>query len=199
MEIVVAYYNNTNFEKLMPIFLENKITIYDKSNNYLNEKFDNIIRVENKGREGETYLRHIIENYDKLSDYTLFIQDDTDNHIRYYSLFYDITDKVMNTNTLFHQYETTWKKGGRINKRTINNGYCDLHTFPSTFSIREICQKFKIYMPASYTTETCAFFIAHKNIICKRPKEFYINLKIWLLEDEKNGYVLEHIWKLIFL
>ena len=30
--------------------------------------------VPNMGRESETYLRHIIQNYDNLPDYTLFLQ-----------------------------------------------------------------------------------------------------------------------------
>ena len=47
-------------------------------------------------------------------------------------------------------------------------------------------------------TPTCAFFILHKSTIYKHSKEFYINLRKWLLEDEENGYILEHIWKLIF-
>ena len=199
LEIVVAYYNNNNFEKLLPIFSENKITIYDKSNIYLNEQFKNIIKLENTGREGETYLRHIIENYDNLSDYTLFIQDDTNEHIKSYSFFYDVTTKIICSKTLFYQYPTTWRKGGKIIKRTITNGYCNLHTLPSAFSIKETCTKFNIYIPKSYNTETCAFFIVHKDIIHKRSKEFYINLRLWLLDNEKNGFVLEHIWKLIFL
>jgi len=42
------------------------------------------------------------------------------------------------------------------------------------------------------------FFIVHKDVIRKRDKEFYISLREWLLEDIGNGFVLEHIWALIF-
>ena len=30
------------------------------------------------------------------------------------------------------------------------------------------------------------------------PKIFYIELREWLLGNDKNGFVLEHMWKLIF-
>ena len=49
-----------------------------------------------------------------------------------------------------------------------------------------------------YTTETCAFFICHKNSILNYEKKFYIKLREWLLSENSNGFVLEHIWKLIF-
>ena len=81
LEIVVSHYNNIHFEKLLTFFNDDtKIIIYDKSNSYENTGLE-IKKIKNEGREGETYLRHIIENYDNLSEYTLFIQDDTNNHI----------------------------------------------------------------------------------------------------------------------
>ena len=37
--------------------------------------------LENIGREGHTYLHHIVENYDSLKDITLFTQGHVDDHI----------------------------------------------------------------------------------------------------------------------
>ena len=46
--------------------------IYNKGEDDL--KFSNI-RIPNRGREGETYLRYIIENYNNLPDMIIFCQD----------------------------------------------------------------------------------------------------------------------------
>ena len=91
IDIVVAHYNSVEFENLIELFnkeIDSNILIYNKSSkNYENNQY-NYIKRENIGREGETYLNHIISNYDNLNDYTLFIQDDTDNHILNYNILY---------------------------------------------------------------------------------------------------------------
>lgn len=51
------------------------VTIYNKgANNH--PALQDAIRLENVGREGHTYLHHIIENYDGLSEQTVFLQAD---------------------------------------------------------------------------------------------------------------------------
>jgi len=55
----------------------NDITIvYDKGPNQLTTLPDNIIEVKNVGREGHTYLKHIIDNYNNLSKKCIFLQAD---------------------------------------------------------------------------------------------------------------------------
>ena len=197
-EIIVVYYSNNHFEELTEFFSEDQFKIYDKSNIYKNAQFKNILSIENEGREGATYLKYIIDQYDNLSNYTIFIQDDIDNHIPSNTKFYDITTKVINNNIQFYQYESCWKKNSKIIKRIIRNGQCSLHTFPSKNSIKEACIRLNIFLPEQYLTETCAFFIVNKDVIRKRNKEFYISLREWLLEDIRNEFVLEHMWFLIF-
>ena len=197
-EIIVVYYSNNHFEELTEFFSEDQFKIYDKSNIYKNAQFKNILSIENEGREGATYLKYIIDQYDNLSNYTIFIQDDIDNHIPSNTKFYDITTKVINNNIKFYQYESCWKKNSKIIKRIIRNGQCSLHTFPSKNSIKEACIRLNIFLPEQYLTETCAFFIVNKDVIRKRNKEFYISLREWLLEDIRNEFVLEHMWFLIF-
>jgi hypothetical protein len=49
--------------------------VYNKGSNFEYEKnIQNVITVENVGREGHTYLFHIITNYHNLTDYTVFTQ-----------------------------------------------------------------------------------------------------------------------------
>lgn len=219
-EIVVAYYNSLAFTEILSAFLyrrnhpdgskeTTKIYIYDKSNSTkenpeniqeIYSKYPNIERIvrENRGREGETYLSHIIDHYDSLASYTIFIQDDTDNHITDIDGFLQITRAVMQEKHPFFAYPCSWKKGGNPYRRTIWNGISDLHTFPSPDAVLRAAQIFELKLPAQYTTDICAFFIVSRDRIRARPVTFYRDLREWLLSNEANGFVLEHIWQLIF-
>ncbi len=203
--IAIAYYNNQNFIKLLDTFEKEfsytfNATIYNKSNDelILQNKFIIQKHLDNIGREGETYLSHIIENYDNLPEYTIFIQDDTNNHIPNYKTFVTFCKNIIVDKKHFALYPSTWRKGGNPIKRTIINGHNDLFTLPSRDAIKVACKNHDIFLPKKYITETCAFFICHKNSILNHEKKFYIKLREWLLNDIKNGFTLEHLWKLIF-
>lgn len=234
MEIVVAYYHNTEFENLISRFKNATIRIYDKSQHYKHTDYKNVTLLENQGREGDTYIYHIIDNYDKLEEYTMFIQDDTENHIEDYDDFAAETEDVLRSNAKFFQYDTLWRKNVDIHTNLIVNGYNKLfdediintddnikktrslyddkilkepdYIFleeyrknkPHKFAIKHICKRFNIALPESYLSPHSAFFIVHKSRIHKRTKEFYIELRNWLLEADINIFVLEMIWILIF-
>ena len=89
--LIIAHYNNNiNWIKKINQFTFLKIIIYDKSENsnklkeYNNNKYKNIKIIQrlNAGREGETYINHIILNYNEFNknDYTIFCQDDPFEH-----------------------------------------------------------------------------------------------------------------------
>ena len=130
LQIVVAHYNNFDFfNVLTKMNIDNTTIIYKKSDNDLTThyevlKLNNIIteKLQNIGREGETYLHHIINNYEKLSDYTLFIQDDTDNHIPDVHKFIEKTNQIIQANIPVYQYATTWNKNEKITNRLIRDG-----------------------------------------------------------------------------
>lgn len=218
LEIVVAYYNSLAFTDILPEFPNRrnnpdgskettKICIYDKSENP--EKMQEIKKEyphsnieiksrENRGREGETYLSHIIDNYNSLAPYTMFIQDDTDNHITDMNGFLQITQEVLQEKHSFRSYPCSWKKGGNTHCRTIIDGNSDLHTFPTPDAVLRVAFIFGLKLPYVYQTDICAFFIVSRDQIRTRPITFYKELREWLLSNEANGFVLEHIWQLIF-
>jgi len=71
VELVIARYNeDINW---LDKVKNKKITIYNKGIDNIKYKS---IKLENIGRESHTYLTHIIENYDNLSDTTIFSQGD---------------------------------------------------------------------------------------------------------------------------
>ena len=70
VELVIARYNE-DLSWLNKV-KNKKITIYNKGES-IKEKY---IKLDNIGRESHTYLYHIINNYDNLSDITIFSQGD---------------------------------------------------------------------------------------------------------------------------
>ena len=76
IELVVARYN----ENIQWVLAYNDIaTIYNKGNK-INLLFNNIVNLDNIGREGHTYLYHIINKIDNISNQTTFCQGDPFEH-----------------------------------------------------------------------------------------------------------------------
>jgi hypothetical protein len=79
-EIVISRYNeDLEWLKNKP-FNKYSYIVYNKgvnNNFYKSDKCKNIINLDNVGREGHTYLYHIINNYDNLSDITIFLPGST--------------------------------------------------------------------------------------------------------------------------
>ena len=150
-DIIVSYYNNKNFLELLDLF-ENKFLykykaiVYNKSDNEITLKNNSIQKhLNNIGRENETYLNHIINNYNNLSEYTIFIQDDTNNHISDYNQFINFCNNIIDKKLQFKLYPSTWRTTGpwanSVVRRTITNGILNLEGFPSEDSIKICCEK----------------------------------------------------------
>lgn len=75
-ELVVARYNE-NLKWLDTIPSDVKVTVYNKGQHleYPNTPLQNI------GRESDTYLQHIILNYNNIADRTIFVQGDPFYHV----------------------------------------------------------------------------------------------------------------------
>ena len=85
VQIVVAVHNE-DIKWLLPY--KDIVIIYNKGEyNYLLNNF-NIINLKNYGRESHTYLYHIINNYENLTEKIIFFQGKIDDHkilnIEYY-------------------------------------------------------------------------------------------------------------------
>lgn len=76
--IVSRYNEDVEWTK----YLQGNVIIYNKGKNdlFLPYKHINIINLQNIGREGHTYLHHIITNYSNLSSYTYFLQGNPFEH-----------------------------------------------------------------------------------------------------------------------
>lgn len=189
-EVVVSHFGSRDFELLIPLIPEAHFLVYDKSGVYGGE----CVRIPNEGREGSTYLGHMVANYDGLAARTLFMQDDLLNHR---TNLIDFVAEVLGGGE-FVQYPCTWARGRESYRRTVVDGVCDLWTMGSSDAVGRACGELGIKLPREYTTETCAFFSVSRGRVHARPKEFYARARRWVLESEANEYALEHMWRIIF-
>ena len=77
MVIVVARYNES-LVWLKPIPW--KYIVYNKGKNNLPKWIKNVVKLPNTGREANTYLTYIVDNYDDLPDYSIFLQGNPFDH-----------------------------------------------------------------------------------------------------------------------
>jgi hypothetical protein len=150
-EIVIARYNE-DLSWLKKIPKNIKITIYNKGKddienmkNLKNLKY-NIIKLPNIGRESHTYLYHIINNYDKLADKTIFTQGESTYHspgffdlLKYVKLFEPVqplTAYYCDSNytqnkpkypfpptSILNYTKDLWIKGNPIHVEYMDNNY----------------------------------------------------------------------------
>lgn len=189
VNIVVAKYNeNVEWTKK----LNHKVTIYDKSD----KPIEGSIKLKNIGREGETFLYHIVNNYNNLDDITVFLQGNPFEHLQLLVGWRSkLTDDEINT---------------VIDKmNTEINDTCDFTTFYQVLyndppqvngvNIRNACIQFYNEYHDNFTVSPGAQYIVPKNNILSRPIEFWKNLHSAMYDNERlNGYCQEQLWYLAY-
>lgn len=189
VNIVVAKYNeNVEWTKK----INHKITIYDKSANPI----EGSIKLKNVGREGETFLYHIINNYNNLDDVTVFLQGNPFEHLQLLvgwrsQLSNEEIDKVVN----------------KMNNEINDN--CDFSTFyqvlyndpngTNGINVKNDCIRFYGESYDAFTVSPGAQYIVPKKYILSRPLEFWKKLHSAMYDNEKlNGYSQEQLWYLAY-
>ena len=154
-----------------------------------------VITLPNVGREGHTYLHHIITNYDKLDDYTVFLQGYPFDHTPYLEdIIREIQNSVERNEPLaFRSISKTVLEIVVTNHVADWNGYFNLdEVYTKIFDKKKADQRFSFGAGAQ--------FVVSKETILSRPKSFYENM-ITLLNKECNppeGYAIERLWMMIF-
>jgi hypothetical protein len=209
-EVVVARYaEDLSWIRNIPFLANKAITIYNKGDPLKNKiPGAKIEKLPNIGREGHTYLHHIIENYDNLADITMFLPGSTwtfeqkrfqlntmisylQNGI-YKSIIVGINDpkKVpLEFNFEISKYEPTSRENMKKNGEV--------------YTQRAKIRPYGKWLDALFPGETikCITYrgvvVATREDIQKRPKEFYQNLIKHL--DSSNpeaGHFVERSWHL---
>jgi hypothetical protein len=161
-----------------------KYIVYDKSKD-----------IPNVGREAETYLRYIIENYDCLPEYVAFLQGHPFDHLKYTKAdFLEIlkqyntggfTEKFLPFNNILHEEFSKWTRTGE--------------SFLALFDIP---------LPETVDFPPGAQFIISKDCIRSRPLEFYKIIRdVMINKNEKScsknnclvcPWTIERMWPYIF-
>ncbi|XP_078383341.1 uncharacterized protein LOC144665929 [Oculina patagonica] len=204
-EFVIAHYNE-NLDWITPI--ASHAHVYHKGNDlhppplqlYAWERLPNV------GRESHTYLYHIIRNYDKLPETTIFLQADNSHwQCRFFTqppmdYVYDIKSMTSlkitcNKPVRFApwggiRYLPKWRemlRSGEIRcaNLTLRDFFKELFGVPPP--------RFVYFCPSG-----C--FAATRDMIKKHPKSFYIKA-LSFLDDHRNpeeGHYFERLWSAIF-
>ena len=187
MKVVVARYN----EDINWTHNINNCLIYSKGSPITDTKHP-CIQLDNIGREGHTFLYHIINNYDNLDDYTLFLQGYPFDHINdlesFLLKFKNSTDKSFML-IYRHKYVTT------LESDWTHPGLPLVHFFNIFFD-----KKGNFSPSHPFEFGAGAQFIVSKESILSRPKSFYERI-IKLLDYDINpieGFCLERFWHMIF-
>jgi hypothetical protein len=183
--IVVARYNeDIEWCKQFP-----NVIVYNKGNK-LNNGYNEIL-LSNVGREGHTYYKHICDNYDNLTDYTIFLQgnpfDHSPNIICNLNKYIDSIYLNINFEFLSELILKSNLSGCAHHPRLPL-----VDTYEKIFGERKENMKF--------TFGAGAQFIVSKKCILNRPKTFYSKI-VKLLENHVNpieGFVIERFHKIIF-
>jgi hypothetical protein len=185
VNIVVAKYNeNVDWCKK----LNHKVTIYDKSDNPIKES----IKLKNVGREGETFLYHIVNNYNNLDDVTIFLQGNPFEHL-YLLAEWGSTFSEDQINMVIHKMNT------EINDQSeFTTFYQVLYNDPNgtnNVNAKEACIKYYGESYDNFTLSPGAQYIVPKKNILSRPLEFWERLhKAMFNNEELNGYCQEQLW-----
>jgi len=179
MHLVVARYNeNINWVHN----LNTSFTVYNKGEDDL--KGYNDIKVQNQGRESETYLRYILSNYNNLPEQVCFLQGDP---------FYHCPDFLKK----FKQYDFSplFFFG-----REIDND--DENGFPNHpgLIIKYIAKELGIYTgKPKYYFVPGAQFVANRQTIRSRSLDWWIDAYRVHTKYDQSPWVFERLWSDIFL
>lgn len=203
MEIVVAHYN----EDLSWLNdFKDMCVVYSKGGETRAPKTFPFTPLPNIGREGHTYLHHIVEHYHDLSEVVVFVQGDIEDHVII------STPEIMNMCRKTQPGEVTTFSFRELELFDLWDGI-PWHLYPSWkrwSSIPRVDaaktpgeywrQFFKEEHPESVGFQPGAIFAVHRDTIRRHPRELYREmLETLFLGDmahinPETGHHMERFW-----
>lgn len=196
--------------------------IYNKGEpDVLDKPFKQLLNV---GREGETYIQHIVRNYENLDEYTVFTQGDPFAHNPNFA-----DDATSIHATMFKPLSSWWSESvppadvrdkcpdphihiGNHDfvcvypVRWVDEGFVGIlkrikmRNNVKTTLLEWVCDRLGLRLPAHGIPVTlCGMFGVHRSRVLWYPKSFYVRLRLFLLEHPDHGYVVERLWASLFL
>ena len=178
--------------------------IYNKGSKALEYQCENVVQLNNVGREAHTYLYHIINRWDYLADKTLFTQGNIADHIGTNTdlrIFFDKGfDFIVKNGLYIRDYDP-------INGRLPHNNKWlkDLETGKMRKAKQSFTEWCVTVLKIDFKGDPVfygpgAIFSVSKELIYKKPITFYKHL-LSFLEDHSNpeeGHYFERTWVYIF-
>ena len=202
--IIVARYNED--VDWLSKYKDFKITIYNKGKNLRKNDFSNIIELENVGRESHTWLYHIVENYEKLNDYNIFLQAQIDdlNCMAYrnpndYIKNIDKYGFSVSRFGLLTPFHWSWNVGVDKDHR-YKSKWINKEISRSKLGFRNFSKKLFPNIPLFVATSYGGCFAVKKETIKQHDILFYKKL-LRILSNNKNpieGHFMERLWCYIF-
>lgn len=155
--------------------LSEKKVLYNKGDNYI----DGSIVSENIGREGESFLRYIIDYYDVIDERVFFLQGNPFDHCP------DVIDRI-NDNLFL----------GGLGSVVSCAGNGSPHH--SGLDIDGICSLIGIAQRPSYDFYIGGQFAVNKNQIKRRSLDWWKKCYEVYMENPNSPWIFERIWPLIF-
>ena len=193
--IVIARYNE-DIRWCLPFI--GLVKVYNKGqDNLVYIPQNRIEKCENLGREGGTYLKFIIDNYEYLPKFTIFLQGNPFDHL-------DITNKKKS----YHELLYTIKEQKPYKFKYISKWLIDVppeqvdeygHGMTTLVELFGGAESLKNKFRKGYTYGSGALFVVHKEQILRHSKEFWLELYSHFQEiNPSAGYGLEKLWRLLF-
>jgi hypothetical protein len=196
IELVLSRFNENIewIDKISSLF--NNIIIYNKGNDDIDSNHTNI-KIPNVGREAQTYLHYIIDNYNNLPDYILFSQA----HPFDRGWNNNIDAWVENITNLILKKPNKTTPLGWINVETLE--ICppiEEHRYQEMNYKKEYERIFNEKYPKEIVYSSGATIWTTRKNILSRDKQFYINLNETVNKEihPPNAWILERFWLTIF-
>lgn len=218
-QIVVSRYNE-NLKWINSLDKNIEVIVYNKGDSDIDEtilkRINKLVRIKNVGREGHTYLTHIIDNYDALADITFFTQGNPHPHFNEFSctlnsFFENLEEKNVNrvsymnilpngpcrNHIIYNDNNNPPKhcrlalggrwKTDRSEKTELPNWWTEILGY--MFPLKEQC-KFSYHGTFSVSDSYITYY----------PKNYYKRLRnsISYSVNPEEGHFLERAWSTIF-
>jgi nucleoside-diphosphate-sugar epimerase len=183
-KVIVAKYNENMdwFNNISESAAQNYI-VYDKGSSPIPDSFpkQQIFRRKNLGREVESFIFYILENYYNLPDYVIFLQGHPFDH----------ADGCTPENI---QQKIEELVGGHPKQSCSFYGdHRNMDNFPGMQ-----IHKFINHILGEKNFEKCCFcpgcqYLTTRDDILSKPIEFYKNLQVMLINGEKDYNICHHV------
>lgn len=204
IDIVVAHYSE-NIDRLKP-YAKNAIVYHKWKEDKPRFPVKKWIKIDNVWREWETYLQHIINNYEDLADITIFLQwwmhDQLDNKVAYEDLD-DFIKEVKKYGFSTRRTRFILKKNPQIvfNKWKFKEWYDSWWIRHANDTFAEFYEKiFWESQPLIFPCFFAANFAVTKDKIHRRPQKFYEKIRTYFIDhsNPEEWHYLERLWFKIF-